>query len=100
MVHLCKRNICRIWNTIDKSDFEAFSRPFKIAKISIKKIFKKSVYEHNEKQLTEKLSLNNDSSKLFLYSKLKSDIKLEEYLKSERNFKNCWQNFVLKVIIT
>ena len=29
----------------------------------------------------------NDSSKLFLY-KLKSDIKLEEYLKSERNFKN------------
>ena len=39
---------------IDKSDFEAFSRPFKIAKISIKKIFKKSVYEHYEKQLTEK----------------------------------------------
>ena len=30
----------------------------------------------------------NDSSKLFLYSKLKSDIKLEEYLKSERNLKN------------
>jgi hypothetical protein len=72
---------------IDKSDFEAFSRPFKIVKISIKKIFKKSVYVY-EKQLTGKLSLNNDSSKLFLYSKLKSDIKLEEYLKSERNFKN------------
>jgi hypothetical protein len=31
--------------------------------------------------------LINDSSKLFLYSKLKSDIKLEEYLKSERNLK-------------
>jgi hypothetical protein len=45
---------------IDKSDFEAFSRPFKIAKFFIKKIFKKSVYEHYEKQLTEKLSLNND----------------------------------------
>ena len=62
-----------------------------MAKLSIKKIFKKSVYEHYEKQLTEKLSLINDSSKLFLYSKLKSDIKLEEYLKSERNFKivNC-----------
>ena len=55
----------------DKSDFEAFSSPFKIAKISIKKIFKKSVYEHYKKQLTEKLSLNKDSSKLFLYSKLK-----------------------------
>jgi hypothetical protein len=39
---------------------------FKIAKISIKKIFKKSVYDHYEKQLTEKLSMNNDSSKLFL----------------------------------
>ena len=51
-----------------KSDFEAFSRPFKIAKISIKKIFKKSVYEQYEKQLTEKLSLNNDSLKLFLYT--------------------------------
>ena len=73
---------------IDKSDFEAFSRTFIIAKISIKKIFKKSVYEHFEKQLTEKLSLNNDSSKFFLYRKLKSDIKLEEYLKSDRNFKN------------
>ena len=35
-----------------------------------------------------KLSLNDDSSKLFFYSKLKSDIKLEEYLNSERNFKN------------
>jgi hypothetical protein len=33
---------------IDKSDFEAFSRQFKIAKISIKKIFKKSVYEHRD----------------------------------------------------
>ena len=73
---------------IDKSDFEAFSRPFRIAKISIKKIFKKSVYEHYEKQLTEKLSLINDSSKLFLYSNLKSDIKLEEYLKREKKLKN------------
>ena len=73
---------------LDKSDLEAFSRPFKIAKISIKKILKKSIYEHYEKQLTEKLSLINDSSILFLYSKLKSDIKLEEYLKRERTFKN------------
>jgi hypothetical protein len=60
----------------------------KLLKSLIKNIFKKSVYEHYEKQLTEKLSLINDSSKLFLYSKLKFDIKLEEYLKSERNFQN------------
>ena len=52
MVHLCKRNIAEF--EIDKSDFEAFSRPFKIAKISIKKIFKTYVSEHYEKQLTEK----------------------------------------------
>jgi hypothetical protein len=51
----------------------------KLLKSLIKNIFKKSVYEHYEKQLTEKL---------FLYSKLKFDIKLEEYLKSERNFQN------------
>jgi hypothetical protein len=53
---------------IDKSDFEAFSRPFKIAKFSIKKILKKSVYEHYEKQLIEKLSLNNDSSNFFQFN--------------------------------
>ena len=29
---------------IDKSDFEAFSRPFRIAKISIKKYLKKNVF--------------------------------------------------------
>ena len=69
---------------IDKRDFEAFSRLFKIAKISIKKICLWTLW----KTINRKLSLNNDSSKLFLYSKLKSDIKLEEYLKSERNFKN------------
>ena len=38
MVHLCKRTIAEF--EIDKIDFEAFSRPFKIAKISNKKIFK------------------------------------------------------------
>ena len=52
-----------------------------------KELFAKSVYVY-EKQLTEKLSLNNDSSKLFLYRKLKSDIKLEECLKSEKKIKN------------
>ena len=59
----------------------------KLLKFLLKK-YLKHVYEHYEKQLTEQLSLINDSLKLFLYSKLKSDIKLEEYLKSERNLKN------------
>ena len=35
----------------------------------------------------EKLSSIDDSSKLFLYSKLKKEIGLEEYLKIEQNFK-------------
>ena len=43
---------------------------------SLLKKYLKHVYEHYEKQLTEKLSLINDSSKHFLYSKLKSDIKV------------------------
>jgi hypothetical protein len=38
MVHFRKKEIFDEFE-IDKSDFEAFSRPFKIAKISVKKIF-------------------------------------------------------------
>ena len=38
MVHLYKEIFAEF--EIDKSDFEAFSRPFKIAKISIKKYLK------------------------------------------------------------
>ena len=48
----------------------------KLLESLLKKIFKTYVYEHYEKQLTEKLSLINDFSKHFLYSKLKSDIKV------------------------
>jgi hypothetical protein len=72
MVHFCKRNISHL----------------KLLKSLLKYIFLKICLWTLCKTINRNLSLNNDSSKLFLYSKLKSDIKLEEYLKSERNFKN------------
>jgi hypothetical protein len=37
--------------------------------------------EKYEEKILEKISNLDDSSKLFLYSKLKTDIKLEDYLK-------------------
>ena len=50
----------------------------------LKKLSKNNIYD---KLLTDKLSSIDDSSKLFLYSKLKKEIELEEYLKIEKNFK-------------
>ena len=48
---------------------------------SFKNTFKKTIKEKYEEQILEKISNLDDSSKLFLYSKLKTDIKLEDYLK-------------------
>jgi hypothetical protein len=44
-------------------------------------MFKKTIKEKYEEKTLEKISNLDDSSKLFLYSKLKTDIKLEDYLK-------------------
>ena len=41
-----------------------------------------------KKKYEEKISNLDDSSKLFLYSKLKTDIKLEDYLKLTKIFNN------------
>ena len=41
-----------------------------------------------KKKILEKISNLDDSSKLFLYSKLKTDIKLEDYLKLTIFFSN------------
>ena len=49
------------------------ANPFYLSRIHLKKTIKEK-YE-------EKISNLDDSSKLFLYSKLKPDIKLEDYLK-------------------
>jgi hypothetical protein len=44
--------------------------------------------EKYEGKILEKISNLDDSSKLFLYSKLKTDIKLEDYLKLTNIFNN------------
>ena len=73
---------------LDKNNFTEFDKSFTNVKHRIKNIFKKAVQEKYEKMTLDKLSNIDDSSKLFLYSKLKTELKLEEYLKSIRNFKS------------
>ena len=60
-----------------KNYFEDFSKPF----LLVKDTFKKTIKEKYEEKILEKISSLSDSSKLFLYRKLKTDIKLEDYLK-------------------
>ena len=66
---------------LDNSEYENYDKQFKLIKNSFKKSIKKTVKEQYDKLLTDKLSSIDDSSKLFLYSKLKKEIELEEYLK-------------------
>jgi hypothetical protein len=59
-----------------------------LSRIHLKIRLKKTIKEKYEEKILEKISNLHDSSKLFLYSKLKTDIKLEDYLKLTKNFKN------------
>ena len=52
-----------------------------MSRIHLKIRLKKTIKEKYEENILEKISNLDDSSKLFLYSKLKTDIKLEDYLK-------------------
>jgi hypothetical protein len=61
--------------------FEDFNKPFLLVKDTFRNTFKKTIKEKYEEKILEKISNLDDSSKLFLYSKLKTDIKLEDYLK-------------------
>ena len=56
------------------------TNPFYLSRIHLK-IRLKKLKEKYEEKIFEKISNLDDSSKLFLYSKLKTDIKLEDYLK-------------------
>ena len=56
------------------------TNPFYLSRIHLKKPIKEK-YE-------EKISNLDDSSKLLLYSKLKTDIKLGDYLKLTKKFNN------------
>ena len=65
---------------LNKNNFEDFNKPFLLVKDTFKNTFKKTIKEKYEEKILEKISSLDDSSKLFLYSKLKTDIKLEDYL--------------------
>jgi hypothetical protein len=73
---------------LNKNNFEDFNKPFLLVKDTFKNTFKKTIKEKYEEKILEKISNLDDSSKLFLYSKLKTDIKLEDYLKLTKNFNN------------
>jgi hypothetical protein len=71
---------------LNKNNFEDFNKPFLLVKDTFKNTFKKTIKEKYEEKILEKISNLDDSSKLFLYSKLKTDIKLEVYLKLTKVF--------------
>ena len=73
---------------LNKNNFEDFSKPFLLVKDTFKNRFKKTIKEKHEEKILEKISNLNDSSILFLYSKLKTDIKLEDYLKLTKKINN------------
>ena len=64
------------------------TNPFYLSRIHLKICLKKNIKEKYEEKILEKISNLDDSSKLFLYSKLKTDIKLEDYLKLTKNGNN------------
>jgi hypothetical protein len=60
--------------------FENFTRPFASLKHSLKKKIKKVINDSYSKKTLEKLSSFNETSKLYIYGKIKSELKLENYL--------------------
>ena len=73
---------------MDSGEYENLDRPLNKIKQSLKFKFRKNVSEKYTSRTLQKLSNINNYSKLFLYSKLKTQIKLEEYLLKETTFKN------------
>ena len=59
-----------------------------MSRIHLKIRLKKTIKEKYEEKILEKISNFDDSSKLFLHSKLKTDIKLEDYLKLTKKINN------------
>jgi hypothetical protein len=59
-----------------------------LSRIHLKILLKKTIKEKYEEKILEKISNFDDSSKLFLHSKLKTDIKLEDYLKLTKKINN------------
>jgi hypothetical protein len=72
---------------LEITEFENFTRPFASIKHSLKKKIKKVINDSYSKKTLEKLSSFNETSKLYIYSKIKSELKLENYLLFFSNFK-------------
>ena len=70
----------------DFTEYENFNSPFYKIKNNLTKKRKEVVSENYTSKVQEKLSKITDSSELYLYSQLKSDIKLENYLLIENSF--------------
>jgi hypothetical protein len=60
--------------------------PFLLVKDTFKNTFKKTIKEKYEEKILEKISNLDESSKLFLYSKLKTDIKLDRIITIDSEF--------------
>jgi dTDP-4-dehydrorhamnose reductase len=74
---------------INEEDLFVLDKPFKLnIKNPIKNSTKRVVKEKYEQIILEKLSNLDENSKLFLYNKLKNEIKLEDYLSTLKNFNN------------
>ena len=70
---------------LNKNNCEDFNKPFLLVKDTFENTFKKNYKRKIWRKNIWKISNLDDSSKLFLYSKLKTDIKLEDYLKLTKN---------------
>ncbi len=84
------------WYTFVKEIFKEFNlneedllitdKPFYNIKNPIKKSTKPVIKQKYDELILGKLSTLDDSSKLFLYSKLKTEIRMEDYLSDLKNF--------------
>ena len=79
---------CNIFKeaNLDISDFDDFDKSFRNIKFSLKKKFKRVNFENYTSRFFDKLSSLTDSSKLLLYSKLKTEFKIEDYLLATSSF--------------
>ena len=73
---------------LDIKDFESSDKPFNEIKFDLKIKLKNQINNVYKGKTVNKLSSIDDSSKLSLYNKLKSEIGIEKYLLEEPSFKN------------
>ena len=75
-------------NNLNSNDYICKHKKFEIIRHSFKKQLKKIVLDKYKEKTMEKVSNFSETSKLHLYSKLKHDLNMEEYLIFESSFKN------------